>query len=169
MSWSSLLAAQCVFGKTNLHYLHPGISHAKSHQPSGLGWFSVGCLCLSGFNPLGRGLPLPLPPLPGLGSPRDSGVVGSWSVLSAILLPFFFQSFFRCHFWSIFGRFFTPTWHPKSTKIAQKSMPRCIPSWTPFFNRFLVGFRSQLGRLWSKKTSFFLEKNAIFWKHAFRS
>ena len=37
-------------------------------------------------------------PLPGPGPPRPRGGVGSWSVLSAILLPFFFQSFFRCHF-----------------------------------------------------------------------
>ena len=29
MSWSSLLAAQCVSGKTNLQYLCPGISHAE--------------------------------------------------------------------------------------------------------------------------------------------
>ena len=40
----------------------------KSHQPSGLGWFRVVYLFStpllfnpSGFNPLGRGLPLPLP------------------------------------------------------------------------------------------------------------
>ena len=43
----------------------------QSYQPFGLGWFSVGYLCLvfnlSGFNPPGRGLPLPLPPLPGPG------------------------------------------------------------------------------------------------------
>ena len=57
----------------------------------------------------------------------------------------FFASFFRCDFQSIFDRFCLPTWHPKSNKIVQKSMPRCIPSWTPFFDRFLIGFCSQLG------------------------
>ena len=56
-----------------------------------------------------------------------------------------FASFFPCDFLSIFDRFCLPTWHPKSNKIVQKSMPRCIPSWTPFFDRFLIGFCSQLG------------------------
>ena len=37
---------------------------------------------------------------------------------------------------SIFGRFFVPTCSPRSTKIDEKSMPRCLPLLTPFFDRF---------------------------------
>ena len=51
---------------------------------------------------------------------------------------FFFASFFRHLFGSIFDRFSAPTWYRKSIKIAQKSMPRCLPSWNPFFDRFLL-------------------------------
>ena len=63
---------------------------------------------------------------------------------TAILLPFFFQSFFRCRFGSILARFSTPTCLPKFTKIAQKSMPRCLPMLNSFFDRFLIDFCSQL-------------------------
>ena len=45
---------------------------------------------------------------------------------------------------SIFDGFSIPTWHPKPIKIVQKSMPRCIPSWTRFFYWFLVDFYFQL-------------------------
>ena len=38
-----------------------------------------------------------------------------------------------------------PTRLPKYIKIAHKSMPRYIPSWIPFFDRFLVDFGSQHG------------------------
>ena len=63
----------------------------------------------------------------------------------AILVTFFFSSLFRCLFGSIFARFSTPTCLPKSTKIDQKSMPRCLPLLTSFFDRFLIDFCSQLG------------------------
>ena len=53
-------------------------------------------------------------------------------------------SFFRCLFGSIFDRFSTPTWLPKSTEIDQKPMPRCLPLLTSFFHRFLVHVCSQL-------------------------
>ena len=58
---------------------------------------------------------------------------------------FFFESFFQCLFGSIFGPFCLPTCLPKSIEMFQKSMPRCIPSWTPCLDRFLVDFCSQLG------------------------
>ena len=45
---------------------------------------------------------------------------------------------------SIFEWFSIPTWHPKPTKILQESMPRCIPSWTPFCDWFLVDVYFQL-------------------------
>ena len=38
-----------------------------------------------------------------------------------------------------------PTWLPKSIKIHEKSMPRCLPIMTSFFDRFLIDFCSQLG------------------------
>ena len=38
-----------------------------------------------------------------------------------------------------------PTWPSKSTKIHEKSMPRCLPIMTSFFDRFLIDFCSQLG------------------------
>ena len=56
----------------------------KSHQPSGLGWFSVVYLFStpllfnpSGLNPLGRGLPLPLPPPLGSNFGGSNGVTAS--------------------------------------------------------------------------------------------
>ena len=62
------------------------------------GWFSEPDLLTTPTSPSGRGLPLPLPP------PRGSGPVGPRGVrisncdFLAILLPFFFSSFFRYHF-----------------------------------------------------------------------
>ena len=48
-------------------------------------------------------------------------------------------------FWSIFDPNMAPTWPSKSTKIHEKSMPRCHPIMTSFFDRFLIDFCSQLG------------------------
>ena len=85
-----------------------------------------------------------------MGPPRGSGnlgprcFAGSWNDFFAILVTFFFSSLFRCLLGSIFARFSTPTCLPKSTKIAQKSMPRCLPMLTSFFDRFLIDFYSQL-------------------------
>ena len=58
---------------------------------------------------------------------------------------FFFESVFQCLFGSIFGPFCLPTCLLKSIEMCKKSMPRCIPSWTPCLDRFLVDFCSQLG------------------------
>ena len=59
-----------------------------------------------------------------------------------------FRIFFSMPFWidfrSIFARFCFSTWLQKLTEIAKRSMPRCIPSWAHFFDRFSVGFCSQL-------------------------
>ena len=48
-------------------------------------------------------------------------------------------------------------------------MPRCIPSWTPFFNRFLVDFYSQLRPPESQKSSPRCSESTIFQKIAFRN
>ena len=42
------------------------------------------------------------------------------------------------------GGFGIPSWIPKSIKIVKKSISKCIPSWIPFLDRFLVDFGSQL-------------------------
>merc|ERR1712110_1124562 len=92
--------------------------------------------------PSGGGLPHPLP------RAQDPGWRESLGILIATFLPisllFFFCIVFRCLFGSILAPVSLPTCLPKSTKIQEKSMPRCHPSWTPFFDRFLVGFGSQL-------------------------
>ena len=58
------------------------------------------------------------------------------------LVSVVFRIVFRCLFGSILAPVSVPTWLPKSTKIQEKSMPRCHPSWTPFFYRFLSIFAS---------------------------
>ena len=52
---------------------------------------------------------------------------------------------FLIDFCSLLARLSTPTCLPKPTEIHQKSMPRDTPSWTSIFDRFLIGFCSQLG------------------------
>ena len=47
-------------------------------------------------------------------------------------------------------------------------MPRCIPSWIPFFNRFLVDFYSQLRPPESQKSSPRCSESTIFQKIALR-
>ena len=69
---------------------------------------------------------------------------------------------------SIFGRFSTPTWLPKSTKIDQKSMPRCLHMLTSFFDRFLIDFGSQLGPPNLEKSSPRCRESTIFQKIVFR-
>ena len=89
-------------------------------------------------------------PFPSLGNTRGLGplvplgVARTFCDFFAILIPFFFPMFFRCHFWSILARFCLPTWLPKSTNIDEKSMPRCLLMLTSFFNRFLIHFCSRL-------------------------
>ena len=55
---------------------------------------------------------------------------------------FTFSILFWCRFGSMRGRFSAPTWHQKSTKIDQKSMPRGTPFSTTFFGWFLIDFWS---------------------------
>ena len=63
---------------------------------------------------------------------------------------------------------FDPNLLPKSTKIAQKSMPRCLPMLNSFFDRFLIDFCSQLGPPEPKKSSPRCRESTIFQKIAFR-
>ena len=76
---------------------------------------------------------------------RILGVTGSWGLLLWLFCYFVALNFFivfRCVFASIFNRFSTPTWLPKSIKIDQTSVPRCLPMLTSFFrstfDRFLL-------------------------------
>ena len=89
------------------------------------------CGEVGGVYPTLRGLP-PLDP----GPARSEGVAGTFFNFFAIMVPFFFPSFFRCLFASILARFCLPTWLPKSTKIDEKSMPRCLPMLTSFLIDF---------------------------------
>ena len=86
-----------------------------------------------------------------------------------VLLTFGFPLFFRCLFGSILAPVSLPTCLPKSTKIQEKSMPRCHPSWTPFFNRFLIDFSSQLRPPGSQKRSPRCSQSTIFQKIVFRN
>ena len=81
----------------------------------------------------------------GSGNPRPRCLSRSWSDFFAILVTFLFSSLLRCLFGSMFARFSTPTCFPKSTKIVQKSMPRCLPMLNSLFDQFLIDFGSQLG------------------------
>ena len=77
--------------------------------------------------------------------PRPSpprGVGDSYCDFFGNLVALLFCIVFRCLFGSILAPVSLPTCRPKSIKIQEKSMPRCHPSWTPFFDRFLVGFGS---------------------------
>ena len=109
----------------------------KSHQPSGLRWLSA----LYWSQPLPLPLPPPQDPRPG----GSRGVGDSYCDYFGNLVALLFCIVFRCLFGSILAPVSLPTCLPKSIKIQEKSMPRCHPSWTPFFDRFLVGFGSQLG------------------------
>merc|ERR1712151_185686 len=85
------------------------------------------------------------------------------------LVALLFCIVFRCLFGSILAPVSLPTCLPKSTKIQEKSMPRCHPSWTPFFDGFLVGFGFQLRRPESQKSSPRCSESTIFQKIAFRN
>jgi len=76
----------------------------------------------AGFTPHIRMCP-PLDP----GPPRSEGVAGTFSNFFAIMVPFFFPSFFRCHFWSILARFCVPSCLPKSTKIVKNRCQDAFP------------------------------------------
>ena len=83
----------------------------------------------------------------------------------------FFAWFFPCFFASIFGPFCLPTCPPKTIKIDEKSMPRCIPTWIPFLQSRPRGLPHRTVRWDTALPSFlsFLEvptlKNLIF--HSF--
>ena len=70
---------------------------------------------------------------------------------------------------SILAQFSLPTCFQKSTKIHKKSMPRCLPILTPFFDRFLIGFYFQLGPPEPEKSSPRCSESTIFQKIALRS
>ena len=69
---------------------------------------------------------------------------------------------FKHPFGSTFGGFSSPTWLPKSTKIGQKSMSRCLPKLIAFFYGVLIDFGSQLRPSEPSKPWFFLRKNEVF-------
>ena len=60
-----------------------------------------------------------------------------------------------------------PTWPSKSTKIHEKSMPRCLPIMTSFFDRFLFDFCSQLGLPNQENSSPHCSESTIFLKSHF--
>ena len=82
-------------------------------------------------------------------------------------------SFFRCFFGSCFCRFFMPTslptCLPKSTKIDEKSMPRCLPMLTSFFDRFGIDFYCQLAPPEPQKSSPRCSESTIFQRIVFRT
>ena len=65
----------------------------------------------------------------------------SWPLLAPIFSMFLFRSFFE----SILGRFWIPKPSQNRPQIDQKSIPKCTSILTPFFDRFLIDFRSQTG------------------------
>ena len=65
-------------------------------------------------------------------------------------------------FLSIFDPNLMATWPPKSTKIHEKSMPRCLPKMSSFFDRFLVDFWCQLRPPDPSKSWFSQRKNRVF-------
>ena len=93
-------------------------------------------------------------------------LAASWAVLGlqetvfagfkALFLGLNFLMVFRIHFCWVFGANLGPTWPPKSTKIDEKSMPRCLPMLTSFFDRFLIDVYSQLGH--PEPSKYWLEK-----------
>ena len=94
-------------------------------------------------------------------SPQSRGTAanldGAWPRLLFLdfCLPVFVSHrFLRSRCCSIVYRFCLPTWLQKSTNIGEKSMPRCIPSWIPFLDRFLVDFCSQLPPIESQSQGF---------------
>ena len=61
-----------------------------------------------------------------------------------LLFGICFSMPFWIHFLSIFHLNLAPTWPPKSPKIHEKSMPRCLLILTSFFDRFLIDVYSKL-------------------------
>ena len=69
---------------------------------------------------------------------------GFWSYPEPSWKQSLFLIDFGIDFWSVLAPFPTPTWVPKSTKIDQKSMLRCILSGTPFWDPSWAQFWGQL-------------------------
>ena len=92
-----------------------------------------------GVHPTLRGRP---PQGPGPRVPRQ--VVATCYDFLAILTLSTFPSLFRCLLGSILAPFSLPTCFQKSTKIHYKSMPRCLPILTSFWDRFLIHVHSRL-------------------------
>ena len=124
---------------------------------------------VSGIHPftpsLGEGF---TPPQDSRPSPRR-GVGACYCDFFGNLVALLFCIVFRCLFGSMLAPGSLPTCLPKSTKIQEKSMPRCHPSWTPFFDRFLIDFYSQLRQPESQKSSPRCSESTIFQKIAFRN
>ena len=93
----------------------------------------------------------------------------SWSAFFAILVTFFFQHFFDAFLDKFVVRFSSRTCFPKSTKIDQKSMPRCIPMLTSFLDRFLLAFYSQIATPEPKESSPRCRESTIYQKIGFRN
>ena len=87
----------------------------------------------------------------------------------AILTLSTFPSLFRCLLGSILAPFSCPTCLQKSTKNHKKSMPRCLPILTSFFDRFLIDFYPQLRPPEPEKSSPRCSESTIFQKIALRS
>ena len=79
----------------------------------------------------------------------------SWSILEAS--------------WAVFGRKRWPTWlqlgSQNGSNIDRKSIPRCLPMLSSFFDRFLIDCYSQLRLPEPSKSLFFLRKNNVFSKN----
>ena len=129
-----------------------------------------------GFLRVGR-FSAPHPTLPtaqakarALGNPPPRNLIKvvfgtSWGFFwgsKTFFLGLHFLMVFRIHFWWVFGANLGPTWLPKSTKIDEKSRPRCLRMLTCFFDRFLIDFCSQLRPPDPSKSYFSLWKNDFF-------
>ena len=81
----------------------------------------------------------------------------SWSILEAS--------------WAVLGRKRWPTWlqlgSQNGSNIDRKSIPRCLPMLSSFFDRFLIDFYSPLRLPEPSKSLFFLWKNKVFSKKRF--
>ena len=81
----------------------------------------------------------------------------SWAVLEAS--------------WAVLGRKRWPTWlqlgSQNGSNIDRKSIPRCLPMLSSFFDRFLIDLYSQLRLPEPSKSLFFLGKNKVFSKKRF--
>ena len=120
-SGSEIIPPTNLLGLGGLAYL----AYYKSHQPSGLGWFRVVCLFStpllfnpSGFNPLGRGLPLPYP-LPRASEPP-------WLGTSGLLIETFFPSGRSSFFHRFFDAIFDRSWLDFASQLGSQNPPKSM-------------------------------------------